>query len=140
MRIPVSTKEVLLWPEENAYAILKWRLERINPANRWHPVLKRYVSIIAGRIWGLGGDPGKIPPSPTGYHPPPTGGPGGGTGKKRHALAGKVIGVVFNRFGDFEGFRFLTLEGRERSFRGREREVERLVYKAWEEEIWCRSN
>ena len=135
VRIPVSTKEVLLWPEENAYAILKWRLERMNPANRWHPVLKRYVSIIAGRIWGLGGDPGKIPPSPTGYHPPPTGGPGGGTGRKRHALTGKVIGVVFNRFGDFEGFRFLTLEGRERSFRGREREVERLVYKAWEEEI-----
>jgi hypothetical protein len=135
VRIPVSTKEFLLWPEENTYAILKWRLERMDPANRWHPVLKRYVSIIAGRIWGLGGNPGKIPPSPTGYHPLPIGGPGRGTGKKRHALTGKVVGVVFNRFGDFEGFRFLTLEGHERSFRGREREVERLVYKAWEEEI-----
>jgi hypothetical protein len=133
VRIPVSTKEVILWPEENTLAILKWRLERMQKSNRWYPVLARYIAIIAGRIWGMGQNPDQIPPSLTGYQPLPVG--IGGVKGKRETLIGKVIGIVYDRFGDFEGFRFLTRQGHERSFRGREREVERLVYRAWEEEI-----
>jgi len=137
VRIPVSTKEVILWPELNALAILKWRLENMSLSNRWYPVLHRLVEITAGRVQGFGVNPNQIPPSWNGYAPPATGRePGGGHHDKHHyEVAGKVVGIVYNRFGDFVGFRLITEHGHERSFRGREREMEALVYRAWEEEI-----
>ncbi len=131
VKIPVSTKELILRPEENTLAILKWRLDNIAPSNRWYPVLQRLVGMIAGRIHSLGGDPSQIPPSLTGYHP----GPVHGLGKAHEEFTGKVIAIVYDRFGDFEGFRLLTEEGHEISFRGREAEVESLIYRAWEERI-----
>ncbi len=133
VKIPISTKELILRPEENTLAILRWRLERMPVSNRWYPVLERYIEIIAGRVLSLGGDPKLIPPSLTGYHPGPV---------HPHPLrepweefTGKVIAIIYDRFGDFEGFRLLTEHGHEESFRGREPEVESLVYRAWEERI-----
>ncbi len=41
------------------------------------------------------------------------------------------MGLIYDRFGDFEGFVLLTEEGHERSFRGHDREVEELVRIAW---------
>ena len=41
VRIPVSTEDVLLFPEENTLAVLKWRLQTMSPSYRWYPVLKR---------------------------------------------------------------------------------------------------
>jgi hypothetical protein len=131
VKIPVSTKDIIVRPEENTLAILKWRLENMAPSNRWYPVLQRLVGIIAGRVHSLGGDPNLIPPSLTGYHP----GPVHGVGKGREEFTGKVIAIIYDRFGDFEGFRLLTEEGHEMSFRGREPEVESLIYRAWEERI-----
>ncbi len=97
VKIPVSTKELILRPEENTLAILKWRLENMAPSNRWYPVLQRLVGIIAGRVHGLGGDPNQIPPSLTGYHP----GPVHGLGKAHEEFTGKVIAIIYDRFGDF---------------------------------------
>lgn len=131
VKIPVSTKELILRPEENTLAILKWRLEHMAPSNRWYLVLQRLVGIIAGRVQNLGGDPNKIPPSVTGYHPLPV----HGLGKAHEEFTGKVIAIIYDRFGDFEGFRLLTEEGHEMSFHGREPEVESLIYRAWEERI-----
>jgi hypothetical protein len=131
VKIPVSTKELILRPEENTLAILKWRLERMAASNRWYPVLQRLVRIIAGRVQSLGGDPHLIPPSLTGYHP----GPAHGLGKGHEEFTGKVIAITYDRFGDFEGFRLLTEEGHEMAFHGREPEVESLIYRAWEERI-----
>jgi hypothetical protein len=131
IKIPVSTRELILRPEENTLAILKWRLDNMTVSNRWYPVLQRYVEIIAGRVRRLGGDPKHIPPSLTGYHPEPA----HGLDKGREEFTGKVIAIIYDRFGDFEGFRLLTEEGHEMSFRGREREVESLIYRAWEERI-----
>ncbi|HUB45741.1 MAG TPA: hypothetical protein VMB73_12205, partial [Acetobacteraceae bacterium] len=48
---------------------------------------------------------------------------------------GKVAGVVFDRFGDYEGFLLITEQGQERSFRSREREIEKLVSRAWVERM-----
>jgi hypothetical protein len=39
--------------------------------------------------------------------------------------------VVYDRFGDFAGFRLRDEEGRERRHRAREAEIERLVQEAW---------
>jgi hypothetical protein len=54
---------------------------------------------------------------------------------KDHRLefTGKVVGLVHDRFGDFERFLLLTEQGREESFRSREHAIERLVTRAWAE-------
>jgi len=65
VKIPVTTKEVMLYPEENTLAIMKWRLKTMSPANRWYPVLQRYIIYISARIDGLGGDSDSIKPSLT---------------------------------------------------------------------------
>jgi len=63
----------------------------------WYPVLLRYVELIAGRLQGVGGDPGAIPPSLGGYRP---GRPVCEPGERREAFTGKVASVVYDRFGN----------------------------------------
>jgi len=132
VRIPVVTKEIMLWPDENMLAIFKWRLQNMSSSNRWYPVLQRYIGIIAGRIQGLGGNPGQIGPSPSGYIPSL---PGHVPGEECHEFTGKVVSIVYDRFGDFRGFKLVTEKGYEHSFYGREREMESLIYRAWQAEI-----
>jgi len=132
VRIPVRPGQTLLASEENTLAILKWRLSEMSPSNRWYPVMVRYVSYVAARVKGLGGNPARIPPSLNGYGgvtrlPPPVG--------VATEYIGKVAGVVFDRFGDYEGFLLITEQGQERSFRSREREIEKLVSRAWVERM-----
>jgi hypothetical protein len=127
VRIPVTTSYVMLPLEENTLAIMKWRLGQMSPTNRWYPVLVRYISYIAARIDGLGGNSISILPSP--YEVPPSQiiHP-----EKRCEYTGKVMCVIYDRFGDFEGFVLLTEEGHEHSFRAHhEREIEELVRTAW---------
>lgn len=130
--IPVKDEEVLLQPEENTLAILKWRLENMSPVYRWYPVVQRYIAYISARVKGMGGNPGSISASQTGIiHQK-------GDASPRPAefeYTGKVSTIVFDRFGDFEGFTLLTLQGHEHSFRGRERLVKELVQQAWRERI-----
>ena len=153
VRIPVSHEAPLLKPEENVLAILKWRLQNMAAVNRWYPVLQRYISYVSSRVKGMGGNPSTIQPSQWGLgQPGKTGGQGtgghggrgggfggqGGTGGlPLHGLefTGKVSAIIFDRFGDFDGFLLLTLEGHERAFRGREPEIEELVNRAWTERI-----
>jgi hypothetical protein len=96
VKIPVTTSQVMLRPDEDALAVTKWRLQSMGPANRWYPVLQRYVEYISARVAGLGGDPNSIPPSPDGA--PVQVAPGLVT------YTGKVIEVIYNCFGHLEGF------------------------------------
>jgi len=135
VRIPVATAKVMLPIEENTFSIIKWRLSQMEPSNRWVPVLQRYLGFIEGRIAGLGGNPGRIWPSPWGVNGPPK-----LTGDRRPHLhdrgaTGKVNGVAYDRFGDFEGFHLLTEHGEERIFYSREREIETLVRIAWQDRM-----
>jgi hypothetical protein len=98
VKIPVSTAEVMLLPEENTLAIMKWRLQQMDPTSRWYPVLDRYVQYIAARVDGLGGDSSSVQPSPNGVPPR------GPIIRPEHEYVGKVCEVLFNCFGDFEGF------------------------------------
>lgn len=79
--MPVTNKAVMLWPEENTLAVLKWRLQAMKPINRWYPVLLRYVDLVTARVAGLGGDPTSIPPTLGGvpFYGRGCGGHGGGT-------------------------------------------------------------
>lgn len=123
----IKVKEELLYPEERLLAWLRWRIEQASPDSRWYEVLRHYERVVAGRVTGFGGDPARIPPSPYGDVP----------GREPHPherdrhCTGKVVGLIYDRFGDFEGFTLCTLEGRERTFRGREPAIEALAERAW---------
>ncbi len=142
--ITISTKDQLLYPEERLLAWLKWRLSVTPHFNRWYPVLGRYLQQTTGRVNGYGGNAGSINPSQNGIIPghgpvkPPQHGPEPGHDHERdHArgFTGKVIGITYDRFGDFEGFTLLTEHGTEHWFRGHEERIEDLVMMAWRERI-----
>jgi len=84
---------------------------------------------LAERVEGFGGDPSKIPPSPIGFFPTPPEPP------IAVSYTGKVKGLYYDRFGDFEGFILETLHGKEVKIRTREQPVERLAERAWRERI-----
>jgi len=130
--ILVSTKEALLGPEERLLSVLRWIFKGIPHHNRWYPVFRRYLEQIAGRVSALGGDPITILPSPSGdggrvhrphKHP-----------EDRLCFTGKISGLTFDRFGDFEGFLLDTEDG-ERKFFSREKEIEELAERAWRERL-----
>jgi hypothetical protein len=129
LTIPVHVKEVLLQPEERNLSVLRWVGERIRPGDRWERVFERYLVQIADRVRALGGDPTLITPSPTG-----NGRHGKHAPSPHKAFTGKVAGLVFDRFGDFDGFILDTKEGEHR-FVSRERAIEELAQRAWSERI-----
>ena len=55
---------------------------------------------------------------------------------ERHdGVTGKVAALLFDRFGDFEGFVFTDLAGSERRFYSREPAIHRLADRAWADRI-----
>jgi hypothetical protein len=142
VHIPVATSKQILPLELDTLAIMKWRLGQMHPTNRWVPVLKRYIGMIEGRVEGLGGEPWAVKPSPWGTKPAPET-KGHGLAEEvthRHGLGlnaatGKVEGIVYDRFGDFEGFLLLTEEGQQRDYFSREAAIEALVRFAWEQRV-----
>ena len=128
VKIPVTTKAVMLQPEENILAIFKWRLQAMPVSNRWYPVLKRYIQYISARIDGLGGNASAIQPNVRGVLP--TGKPE----KSKQEYTGKVCEVYFNCYGDFEGF---TLNDccNEHKFHCREKTLGELILRACKEHL-----
>jgi hypothetical protein len=138
LKVPVSTKSELLASEEGLLSILRWIEKSIPTQSRWYDVFQRYVGQVAGRVRGMGGDPAEISPSPT------------GEGRKRHhygkqsehkgqgeselSFTGKIAALIYDRFGDFEGF-ILDTEDGNRRFAAREPEIEQVVNRAWAERI-----
>jgi hypothetical protein len=132
--ITIETKEQLLYPEIRLLAWLRWLALSMPKAHRWYPVFQRYLEQIAGRVLGFGGDPNQVPPSATGDVHLPFPAPGRPSPEAWLAFTGKVKGLIFDRFGDFEGFLLDTEDG-ERHFLGRELDVERVVERAWRERL-----
>ncbi|AIY39914.1 hypothetical protein LT85_0754 [Collimonas arenae] len=132
VKIPVAKDDILLLPEENTLAIMKWRLLQTPPGSRWYPVLTRYIAYLSGRVNAFGGNAGSVLPSPTGV-PVPAG--GGGKGSHGEEFMGKVESITYDRFGDFEGFHLLTEAGHRREFRSHEPEIEHLVRFAWTDRV-----
>ncbi|HZC44007.1 MAG TPA: hypothetical protein VE195_07520, partial [Acidobacteriaceae bacterium] len=136
--IPVSTKKALLLGEERLFAVMQWIGQSIPTVSRWYPVFQRYLQQLGGRVTGMGGDPGTILPSGTGDVPGlggttggGIGGLGGGKGAQEHS--GKIAGLIYDHFGDFEGF-LLELNCDEVvRFNSRERRIECLVREAWQQ-------
>ena len=132
LTMPVhGDRKALLLNEERLLSVMKWIGEAIPAQNRWHAVFERYLVEIGGRVTVFGGDPGLILPSPTGDGKKP---PVGGDGERGKAFTGKISGLIFDHFGDFDGFILETGQG-ERKFHSRETEMEELAERAWRERL-----
>lgn len=137
--IPVRKMEVMLPAEIRLLAVLRWILQSMAIDDRWYQVFSRYVSLIADRVGALGGDPNQVQGSPEGI----PGGPGEELEEPECPpvergpvcrFEGKITGVTYDCFGDFEGF-VLDTCGKEIWFNAREHEIEELVRMAWRERI-----
>jgi hypothetical protein len=99
-------------------------------------------------VQSFGGNPGQILPSPLGNgvpglpgypghpgRPPHPGHPGPGhprPGEPEHpSFTGKIEGIVYDHFGDFEGFILVTLKGERHRFHSHEARVLAIVRRAW---------
>lgn len=134
LAIDIRTKQALRLKEERLLATLRWMLAAMPTERRWYPVLQRYIEYVVGRVHGFGGNPATIEPSPVGWVP---GMPKPGSrdhyddDDDRHAhVHGKVEGLIYDHFGDFEGFVLESENGRRRRFRSRERGIEELAQRA----------
>jgi hypothetical protein len=138
--VPILAAEKLLPSEERNLAFFRWVLSTISPTDRWYPVMQRYVQQISLRVKAFGGDPTRIGPSPIGHvgphrpaHRRPEPFPGPGHGLVGHT--GKIERLIFDRFGDFEGFVLRIDDGQEKQFRSREERVAELARWAWQARI-----
>lgn len=133
--IPISSSELLLEGETRLLSLLRWILGTIPNADRWYLPFRRYVAEIGQRVQGFGGDPGTVKPHPNGLPDGPLlGKPGLPGGPKRLLFKGKVTALLYDRWGDFEGFILETEEGKRR-FLSHEHTVEDLANRAWTERI-----
>jgi hypothetical protein len=127
IKIPVATHKRLLKPEENTLAILKWRLQHMSPVYRWYPVLQRYISYVSSRVDGFGGNSAEVKPSLQGV-------PVEGIHKDEYEQTGKVCEVIYDCFGDFEGFMLCSCSEKH-LFRSREKGIGELVLRACRERL-----
>ncbi len=128
--IRVKTAHLIRPEDERVLNTLRRVVQRVPVENRWYPVLQRYISQLGTRIVGLGGGPttAATPSEHPHEHPPHE-------RREDHAdYEGKISGLRFDRFGDFEGFR-LDVEDGERDFHSREKEIGRLAERAWRERL-----
>ena len=96
---------------------------------RWHPVLELYIKYCAARLEGIGGDPSAVPAS-LDWHPELP-------HRDEHAACGKVVEVLFDCHGEFEGF-VLDECCRRRRVTCRERAIGELALRAARENLTLR--
>jgi hypothetical protein len=130
VRIPVTTGEHMLIPEQMTLATMKFKYANLPLGSRWAPVLERYIKYSSERLDAIGGNAASVPASLT-WKPTFTGEEGGGSGGHGHErqVCGKVVEVLFDCHGHFEGF-VLDECCERRVIRSREKGVADLVLMA----------
>ena len=139
INILISTKEQLLAARRASARTVPMDRGRYPAAQSLvsgHAALYRAVGRPRHGLWRR---PGKILPSPTGYVPglpsPHGHGHEGDEGSHHREVSGKVNGIVYDHFGDFEGFIIETSHDEARRFHSREQRVLNLFRKVLEERI-----
>lgn len=137
----VQTRREILPIVERTLGNLHRVIGTIPHENRWYPVAKRYLDQVAGRVKALGGGEEHGPSGDDGDHHGRLRetGDAGPCSTPEHRedrlhFEGKVAGIQYDNFGDFEGFWLQTREGRH-EFSTRQREMLAIVSKAWKEQI-----
>lgn len=125
-------KAATILPElKRNLSVLKHIALAIPEGNRWYPVFERYLEELGTRVRALGGNPDEIAPTLTGSgdaeeKPLPR--------PERQSYTGKICQIIYDCFGDFEGF-VLDLCPEERFFKCKERSLEEIVKRACSERI-----
>lgn len=117
--VRVQTAAQILPIVERARTNIQRVVQTIPIENRWYPVMQRYLKQVSAKVTGLGG------PDDEGDRD---------HDRDRVRLEGKVAGIRYDSFGDFDGF-LLRTEDQVHQFRTREPDMERLVTRAWRERI-----
>ena len=112
----VSRAPLLVDAARRDLAVLRQIGATIPHGNRWEPVFARYLDVLTDRIRAFGGDPNTSPePDGNGLPQPEDG-----------VVRGKVVTILYDCFGDFEGFILDTCCGRRRFFAREHRLYEAL--------------
>jgi len=144
LALKVTGKTERLRITERNLALLRWIFAAIPSTDRWYPVFSRYLGVLAQQITALGGNANAILPSAYGTFPGDHIGAGDGSrGKEHHrrprlspwddalSIVGKIEGLIYDHFGNFEGFILETDDGQRFHFFSRERCLEEVVERAW---------
>lgn len=135
--ILVQTRAEILPIIERALLNLRRVTSTIPTENRWHPVMHRYLTQVASKVNALGGgdddghdddDHGNDQDRDRDHdrHPDHR--------DHEELFEGKIAGVRYDSFGDFEGFTLRTEHGLH-DFSTRERDVETIITRAWRQQI-----
>jgi hypothetical protein len=129
--INIETKHAILLSEERLLATLRSMALTMPADKRWFPVLNRYIEYVAGRVQGFVGDPGTILPSPTGSVPglpePSPRPPRPDDDDDVEDFEGKIDGLIYDHFGDFQGVVFETETGARHEFFSHEQAIHDLA-------------
>lgn len=125
--ILVKTSQDILPNANRNFSVLKHIAEAIPVENRWYPVFQKYLEELGDRIRGFGGNPDEIPPLYTGDEIEEE-------RPKKHQFTGKISQILYDCFGDFEGF-ILDLCPGERRFNSKEKAMEQIITRACCERI-----
>jgi Common central domain of tyrosinase len=129
LAIPVRLGPALLQKEIRKLAVLRYIAESIPTSDRWHLVFIRYLNQISNKIRGLGGDPDAVkatPDDPSRPETPPK--------PLELCFTGKICEVIYDCFGDFEGFVLDTCAESLR-FKSREKGIDRIILRACRERM-----
>jgi hypothetical protein len=141
LSIPVAKADALAPEAANQYAVLRWVDQSLSPASRWRPVFERYLDQVANRLDGLGVDPATVAASPAGtglltpadaaggIDTPDHGLPLPGKAAEGRRIEGRVVRILYDCFGHFDGFVVETC-GREVTVSSCESGIERVVRRA----------
>jgi len=129
MTVLVQTGPRLVSKLVRNLAVLRYIFPAIPAADSWRPVFERYIRQLGDQVSGLGVDPAQVPASAD-----DPGVPGHGHGDV-HSVTGKVSEVMFNCFGNFEGF-LLEGCGEVHRFRSTEPAIGELALRACRDRLW----
>jgi hypothetical protein len=133
--ISVTTAAQILPRETRRLAVLRHIGLSIPAANRWRKIWDRLLDQVGDRVRGLGGDPGKALPSPSGgeapgERPDDGGQPGQQPGDDRpDVTTGRISRILYDCFGSFEGFVLETCTG-QHTFKTCEHGIEAVALEA----------
>jgi hypothetical protein len=128
LNVAVKVGEPLLHKAVRNLAALRYIQQAIPADDSWRLVFTRYISQLGDKVRGLGVDPDLIKPSADDPGIPV--GPAG----ELDCYTGKVSEVIFDCFGDFEGFVLETCDTCHR-FASSERALGDLVLRACKERL-----
>jgi murein tripeptide amidase MpaA len=129
LTVAVKAGELLVRRLVRNLAALRYIFQAIPANDSWHLVFERYIAQLSDQIAGLGVDPTQIPPSPDDPGLPELPEPG-----TRECTTGKVRDVLFDCFGDFQGFVLEDCCGTH-CIRSTEPGIEKIVLRACRERL-----